>query len=182
MLMVMATFGVKAEQYDEVNLLGKWEITERAGQYLILEYFEDCEFEGNQVKYISFGQCIVDERFPSNGIFLDNSNYEDADWSIYDFFISNGNKIHIMLVEGQYPSLHFVIDSFTDSELKLHTYDNKMHMTLKRVANPNKVGEIHEVVSSQNGIYNLNGTKVENPDKGIYVVKTGSETSKKMIR
>ena len=87
-----------------------------------------------------------------------------------------------MLVEGQYPSLHFVIDSFTDSELKLHTYDNKMHMTLKRVANPNKVGEIHEVVSSQNGIYNLNGTKVENPDKGIYVVKTGSETTKKMIR
>lgn len=57
-----------------------------------------------------------------------------------------------------------------------------MKLTLKRVATPNAVKELQVETDIPNAIYDLNGKKRQNPEKGIYVVKTGSETTKRIIR
>lgn len=203
-LLVVGAICAQAEQYDEVKLLGLWEITEKEGNCKPLEYFQEEVLYGyGELHYISFGDTYdpsiddpsaigggaywseMPKDFTSCGIYDPSSHEYDYVGVLFDdFFISNDNKLHIIqdMNDSEVSSFRFVIDSFTDLELKLHTYDNKMKLTLKRVATPNAVKELQGQTDILNAIYDLNGKKTQNPEKGIYVVKTGSETTKRVIR
>ena len=199
-LLVVGAICAQAEQYDEVKLLGLWEITEKEGNWKPLDVFQESVLE--ELHYISFGDTYdpsiddityvgggaywseMPKDFTSCGIYPSSDSYDFGGVVFDDFFISNDNKLHIIqdLSDYNVSSFRFVIDSFTGSELKLHTYDNKMKLTLKRVATPNAVKELQGQTDIPNAIYDLNGKKAQNPEKGIYVVRTGSETTKRVIR
>lgn len=200
MLMVVSGLCARAEQYDEVNLLGAWEVTERVGESAVISAFE----RNYQMNYLYIGEMeqtyydygtdeeitevdwdvcgYPSDTIPPNGYWAEPAEDSSAGGNgneLMDFFISNGNKLHLQFEHG---TLRFIIESFTDSELKLMTYDKKFRMTLKRISSPNKVAEVNAASAIPNGIYDLNGTAVKNPEKGIYVVKTDKETSKRLIR
>lgn len=174
------------QQFDELDLLGKWTVTSRTGwlNNSISRaggfYFGDIEyndFEGEDTILCASAGMIYDMKV-ENGYW--DAHYTNAE-NLRDFFISNGNKLHIQIVsvDGGNPTLHFVIDELTETTMKLHTFDNSCQLILVKesssiaVANADNNDEPVET-------FNLRGERVENPTSGIVIERRGSSTTKRL--
>lgn len=157
---------VKAQDFDETMLVGTWKFQSMTGYYV-----------GSGIS--SFGTLKLGdmmktngEKYPCSGELSDitsSSNCDDLSDKMYvdDFFISNGNKLHI-LTNSQI-ALRFIIESLTDTEMKLKTFGGNELTLVKAVSVAEDVRV--EAQSAANGIYNLNGTPLpEITTSGIYIV------------
>lgn len=196
MSFIVAALIAKAnQQYDERDLLGTWEITEREGSTPLWAYWEADEFCKGEIKFFQFG-------FDEGGV---NSSYDIKDyelagaifWSnpllpkpngagcyvpIGDFFISNGNKLHVVYGDDDYfNTLMLEIESFTDSELKLVSFNGKMRLTLTRITGTLVSADMSTADIEPTSIYTLDGMKVKEPGKGIHILKINNEENKKVL-
>lgn len=184
---LVATFCVaSAQNYDEVQLLGKWNVVSLDGSPndLVVKFSS-----------ISFGDCIMHDEDNYGdlvasgimyGVFCTDPYFEDDSMQpIWDFWISNGNKLHIMFKDSfDSPSFRFVIDELNDDKMVLHTFDNKCQLMLSRV----KDGDLTSVSSVVNdnmdqmdAIYTIGGVKVETPKSGINIVRKNGVTTKLIV-
>lgn len=70
---------------------------------------------------------------------------------------------------------NFTIEDLNDSE-------SKLSFTVSFDTANSSVGSIEANVNDTPVYYNLQGVKVNNPDKGIYIVKRGAKVSKEIVK
>lgn len=197
LLSVMA----KGEGYRTLDLLGTWELTDSEGTNALMRSIENVYLRGEgPVRYMYLGE-FSHETHPSWVYQDDHSDYEYyflgaltaynpegqsnyyEYWGVSAFWISDGDNLHILGADGYNDcneSFFFVIESMSGSELKLRTFDNKMRLTFKRVSDSEytKSTEVSPLAEGPESIYTLDGMKVEEPGKGLYIVKRDKETNK----
>ncbi|MDE6295160.1 MAG: hypothetical protein K2M03_03765 [Muribaculaceae bacterium] len=206
---LMASFAVaRAEQYDELDLLGGWELVSCEGDYPLFTYRDNFLDVGlSQCKYLYLGMIYCEggdcteqphilpgltkplpheSYITGNGLFYiseDKWESEEYNWhsdgiAIDNFFISSGKILNFYTEE--LPALKFIITSLNDKELKLKSYDGKCTVVYKRISGANGV---HGIAADNNDAnetyYNLNGIRRNAPEKGINIVRKG-KTAKKI--
>ena len=185
---------VHAQQYDETKLLGTWEVVDLNGpmslQYdsfksiILGDYLKyrpaDSYYNPEDIDIISSG-CA----FGVIGLDYTSEKRETVLY-VQDFFISNGNKLHIQftisVMDDDSSSLRFIITDFTDNEIKLTTYDGKTSFSLRRDQESGAKSIKTEESSTGKEYYNLNGVRIGSPEPGIVISKENNEVRKRMFK
>ena len=151
---------IKAQTFDETQLSGTWKVENIVGTL--------------PMRIVSFDKLVLEEALMV---------WDEDDWDWYpglikgiveygrgphspgpkddyllDFFISNGNKLHL-IVDDDY-SLRFIIDELTNTTLILKTYKGDGSIKLSK-ENTSDVRCISQDGHSKSSTYNLQGQKVE---------------------
>ena len=109
------------------------------------------------------------------GIVFGSGEYRDEK-HIPDFFISNNNKLHIIV--GDDFSLRFIIEELTATTMKVRTYDGKCSVTFT-MKNPTDIKAVQKN-SENTDTYNLGGQKVKNvTSDGVYIQNGQKKVVKK---
>ena len=180
---------VHAQQYDETKLLGTWEVVDLNGP-MSLQYdsFKSIIL-GDYVQYYDSHPGVIygitsGKAFDVYSIKGDRERTEDV--YVQDFFISNGNKLHIeftsSVLDDEPSSLRFIIKDFTDNEIKLTTYDGKTSFLLRREQESAAKSIKTEESSTGKEYYNLNGVRISSPEPGIVISKENNEVRKEMFK
>lgn len=172
----------QAADFDETTLIGQWTVTSMTGapnNYVKSFdgfYLGDCHFDGS---YDDWARGDI-------GGYIINLTFNDGDGhdhhSIKDFFISNNNKLHIILVDDHYDrnyTFRFVIENLTPENMTLKSYDGSCLIELNKEGSSSSVmsAELHPGDTQE--FYNLKGLKVNNPREGeIYVKRSGTDAEK----
>lgn len=167
-------------QFDEVNLVGEWTVSDLSG---------DMSNDLVSFEKIYFGDIVVDnggdKEVASGAVYgiryTDPDDYEKVG-ILMDFFISNGNKLHVVGEDSWVENygLRFIINSFTDTELKLSTYDGKCSFTLTKTKSAVTRVE-DDSFPTKTEYYDTNGRRLNAPQSGLTITRKGREV-KKTIR
>ncbi|MDE6271142.1 MAG: hypothetical protein K2M12_09865 [Muribaculaceae bacterium] len=181
------------EPYDEVDLIGKWTVEEQEGVInnviikisgFYLGDFDYLKISGDNSYYRYYGGQLLDVEFAQESG-LDHSNFY-SDEPIADFWISNGNKLHILLNPEYWynPALRFIIDEWTGDKMVLKSYDGKSRIVVRKEADgpASAPSVIAEATRGGERIYNLNGQEVKNPESGLYIKRNGGEVKKVVVK
>ncbi|MBR5635219.1 MAG: hypothetical protein IKW78_08640 [Prevotella sp.] len=162
-----------AQTFDETDLIGTWTTTGFTyALYKILNI---------ESITLGFGEY---ERGVASGL-IKNMTYIDfwdnrentRDQKIFDYFISNNNKLHIT-VEDAYV-MHFIIEELSASSMKLKTYDGQSY-TFTKDNSSSEVKPMTLTSSSDDSIYNINGQKVDDvTTNGVYIQNGQKKVVKK---
>ena len=162
--------GIKAQTFDETQLSGTWKVNNITGtlpmriigfETLVLEeaiMVWDEEYDDWDL-YPGLIKGILDGR--------DNHSPGPKDDYLLDFFISNGNKLHL-IVNDNY-SLRFIIEELTNTTLILKTFRGDGKVTLLK-ENESNVSGVSQDDNSESSTYNLQGYKLKTvKSSGVYV-------------
>ena len=171
LMLLVSAVSVKAQTFDETDLIGTWETPGLAySPYKIMS-----------IESFTLGDAMYETEKSSkkscwSGFFknLTRVNYNNGEEEtrtyekeqINDFFISNNNKLHIV---QESMTLHFIIEELTATTLKVKTYDGQSYSFTKDNSGSG-VQSVNLIRSADGSTYNLNGQKVENiTADGIYI-------------
>ena len=191
LLALVSSFSLQAADYDETNLVGLWKLESFQGEYYPFSTNPD-DWKSTPT-YIYLGPISNSSQIPNEeweidididyfhytGGYIVAEDYGDEDYAyaVKDFFISNGNKLHI--VEDDM-TFRFIIENLTAQELRLKSYDGKFMATYKRTdATSVKSVEVSAAPSTEE-YYNLNGVKQPRPYHGVNIIRRGSHSSKEI--
>ena len=170
-LLLISAVSANAQTFDEADLIGTWTTSGLSyAPYKItnIESITLCNglysYEGDKRP---FSGCITNITCIEQG--WDGEEYTSTDSfeNILDFFISNNNKLHI-IVDDQY-ALHFIIEELTATTLKVKTYDGQSY-TFTKDSSSSSVSSKSLTRPDDASTYHLNGQKVENvTTDGIYI-------------
>lgn len=173
---------LSAQQYDELGLLGTWKVNSQTGDISnTLRTFEKITFgETTFDKYYNnLGNWEFQESYPVPlGVVYnttDKDGFRRPANEIRAFSIPNVNKLHILIVDKEELTMYFVIQRFTDEEMVLTNYTGSCELTLTKEG-ASKVNDFQSNAQKTTEYYSINGIKVENPAKGIFVEKKGNES------
>ena len=169
--LLVFSLSINAQTFDEIQLSGTWKVEEITGTL--------------PMRIISFETLVLEE-----AMMVWDEQYDDWDWYpglikgltengrghhssgpkdeyLLDFFISNGNKLHL-IVDDEY-SLRFIIDELTNTTLILKTYkgDGMVKLTKESTSNIKRVNQDRH---SESSTYSIQGHKVERTKaSGVYI-------------
>lgn len=167
-LLLVVSLGMDAQTYDEAQLTGGWEPQSVEGTlpHGILSIEQVCL--GDTVRYLKDSDL---DGIPCSGLinmYMKNNPNEVLERNVPDFFITNNDKLHIIV--GDDYSLRFKIVELTDRTLELKSYDGKCCIMLEK-AGTTRVSEVKQKKSNFTAIYNLSGQRIgENSRNGLYIV------------
>lgn len=177
-------------EVDETQLIGKWTVTEIEGNPTNFVksfggfYLGDCFFDTGSIPGSDEWKYKAEDYI--GGYMIDMVDYDDHTfyaWCLEDFFISNGNKLHIIFKDDHYDTnnaLRFVIDSFTGGKMILSTYDGKCKIKLDKEGNTNFTPALDIPAKEEAVYYNLNGIKTSHPQRGMIYIKRESNSAEKI--
>ena len=193
-LVAMFVGQAQAQEFDEEDLQGVWDVSSMEGQInnsvvsiktLVLM---DTLVEG---KYDIRPRCGFVEDITYHDCYNSDANeWEDytEDVEIYDFFISNGNKLHIILDDGMpNMSLKFIITELTENSMSLrafrspHGEGSTINLTKRASSGVNEV-KASDSNKTENAYYDINGRQHSKPIKGINIVKYSDGSADKVLR
>lgn len=180
--MLFGVMTISAQQYDELDLLGTWKVTSQKGEISnTLKSFEK----------ITFGECTYDKYYNNLGNWeyqesypvplgvvygtVDTEGFSRPTNVIWSFSIPNTNKLHVLIAGREDLAMYFVIQRFNEEELVLTNYTGSCEITLTNI-DSSKVRNLVSSEREEKKYYSLDGIRVENPDKGIYVEKSGESS------
>ena len=188
-----------AQDLNEVNLLGQWQISSVNGEYYgFTERYGADHSPLTSFKYLYLGTLTPDTQLPdyggekgvpeyfeemSGGCFYGNENPHsmyDQEVGIHDFFISDKTKLHISI--NSYENvLRFIIEDFNDEELHLKSFDGKCEVVYTRVQDISKLQSLEEATDKYGlTYYNLSGIGKSTPHEGVNIVMRDNKTSKEV--
>lgn len=169
----VCTLCALAQTYDETDLVGKWNVTSMTGnvnnRIISFEsiYFgdthvvDDADEEEQWLCAGYLGECKTNDE--------DGAIWTWTKMPIFDFFISNNNKLHLNTFVGS-NEIRLVIKEWKDGVMKLETYDGKTKIELKK-----DTSALNSVVSEtpkNTSVYDINGRKVRTTEKGNIYIKS----------
>lgn len=172
----VCTLCALAQTYDETDLVGKWNVTSMTGNVNnCIISFESLYFGDTQV-----GDDTVEDDCWLCAGYLGECKSNDLDleepgaietWSrmpIFDFFISNNNKLHLNTFVGS-NEIRLVIKEWKDGVMKLETYDGKTKIELKK--DTSAVNSVVTETPDNTSIFDIKGSKVRTTEKGNVYIK-----------
>ena len=187
LLLFVSAVSVNAQSFDETDLTGTW----------ITTGFTYPAYEITNIESITFGDDIYsydkdsypyDKGYKTMSGFLKNLVYTSYSsgtattktvevGKIFDYFISNNNKLHIIYDDDF--TLHFIIEELSATTLKVKTYDGQSFSFAKDNSS-SAINSISNNRSADESTYNLSGQKVENiTANGIYIQNGQKKVIKK---
>lgn len=193
-LVAMFVGQAQAQEFDEEDLQGVWDVSSMEGQInnsvvsiktlvlmdTLVDYGED-----GLIPRGGFAEEVVYHNYK-------NSNGEWGDYTedvnLYDFFISNGNKLHIILDDGMPNlSLKFIITELTENSMSLRSFrtpngeGGTINLTKRASSGVNEV-KASDSNKTENAYYDINGRQHSKPIKGINIVKYSDGSADKVLR
>ena len=177
-LLIATAVCANAQTFDEADLVGTWTTTGFT--------YAPCKIMN--MESITLGPGVYEvwegERFVTSGLIKNMTHiepYNNREYTentrILDYFISNNNKLHI-IVEDDY-AMHFIIEELSASSLKLKTYDGQSY-TFAKDNSSTEVKPMTQTYSTDDSIYNLSGQKVEDvTTNGVYIQNGQKKVVKK---
>lgn len=188
----------QAQEFDEEDLQGVWDVSSMEGPLnnsivsiktlvlmdTLVDYGED---DHDLNPRGGFAEEVVFHYSYDN-----NANeWWDRTWNIvklYDFFISNGNKLHIILSdEMPNNSLKFIITELTENSMSLRSFrtpngeGGTISLTKRASSGVNEV-KASDSNKTENAYYDINGRQHSKPIKGINIVKYSDGSADKVLR
>lgn len=179
LLVHVSTISIKAQTFDETQLSGTWKVENIIGTL--------------PMRIVSFNKLVLEE-----AMMVWDEEYDDWEWYpglikgivdgrgkhslnpkddyLLDFFISNGNKLHL-IVNDDY-SLRFVIEELTNTTLILKTFRGDGKVTLLK-ENSSGVRSVSQENISESSTYNLQGHKVKKAKASGVSVRNGRKVVSK---
>ena len=198
-LVAMFVGQAQAQEFDEVDLQGVWDVSSMEGPInnsimsiktlvlmdTLVEYDYGYEYEisprGGFVEDIAYHS-----RYDSNT--NEWEDYTEDVVEIYDFFISNGNKLHIILDDGMpNMSLKFIITELTENSMSLKTFRSRagesgtINLT-KRVSSGVSEVKASDKDKTEKAYYDINGRQHLKPTQGINIVQYSDGSAEKVLR
>lgn len=177
-LLLVAAMSANAQTFDEADLVGTWTTTGFT--------YAPCKIMNMESITLGIGVYEVweGERFVTSGLIKNMtyiSPYNNREYtentSILDYFISNNNKLHIIV--GDDYAMHFIIEELSASSLKLKTYDGQSY-TFEKDNSSTDVKPMTLIRSADDSIYNLSGQKMEDfTTNGVYIQNGQKKVVKK---
>lgn len=165
LMLLVAAVSVKAQTFDETDLVGTWSTQG-------LAY---APYKVTSIESMTLGDGLYGSKkwsgFFKNITTVKSSNGEEETRTveteqINDFFISNNNKLHIV---QESMTFHFIIEELTSTTLKVRTYDGQSY-SFTKASSSTGVKAANMTRSADGATYNLSGQKVENTSaEGIYI-------------
>lgn len=191
-LIVCLGIEAKAQSFDEEDLMGYWV---RTGEMAPIDDFIlsiDSIALGTKMWVIWYyndyeHQWGSDERY-STGYFFGKWNEELIDRGgagndyVHDFFISNGNKLHISV--GDDFTLIFKILNLSTTEMVLQPLGSTNKITFKHVENFStgiNAPQMDTNTNNYKAIYNLQGQKLNRRSKGVNIIKPQGQKVRKEV-
>lgn len=172
-----AALACSAADFDETQLIGKWNVTSATGNWN--NYI-------TSIKTIQLGDVKIVRKYHwgndtywkagylANIDLMAEEQLEDDTVKemtfIYDFFISNGNKLHIITDDDlSNNSIRLVIKELNDETMTLESFDGTAQFVLSKESAA--VQTIQSDVTNQSStIYDVQGRPVSNIQSGnIYI-------------
>ncbi len=186
----------QAQEFDEEDLQGVWDVSSMEGPFnnsivsiktLVLM---DTLVDNGEDRLIPRGgfaeEVVYHESYDGNADEWKDRTEEDV--KIYDFFISNGNKLHIILSdEMPNNSLKFIITELTENSMVLRSFrtpngeGGTINLTKRASSGVNEV-KASDRNKTENAYYDINGRQHSKPIKGINIVKYSDGSADKVLR
>lgn len=174
-LLFIAAMALNAQNFDEAQLTGTWTPTETSGTlpYGIRSFAsislgdlaETCEDEYED--WVNRASGVVKS-------LRHDEESESEDEFVLDYFISNNNKLHIVLESYEY-ALRFVIEELTATSLKVRTYDGACSICFTKNDMPSAVNAVQAATARKTAGYNLKGQKISRPQPRSVYVRNGEK-------
>ena len=175
----LAALACGAADFDEAQLIGKWNVTSATGNWnnyitsINTIQFGDVkivrEYSWGDYTYWKAGY-LANIDFIAEADFKDIDDYKEMTF-IYDFFISNGNKLHIITDDDlSNNSIRLVIKELNDETMTLESFDGTAQFVLSKESAA--VQTIQSDVTNQSStIYDVQGRPVSNIQSGNIYIK-----------
>lgn len=173
----LAALACSAADFDEAQLIGKWNVTSATGNWnnyitsINTIQFGDVkivrEYSWGDYTYWKAGYIANIDCIPEASL---KDDEEKEMTFIYDFFISNGNKLHIITDDNlSNNSIRLVIKELNDETMTLESFDGTAQFVLSKESAA--VQTIQSDVTNQSStIYDVQGRPVSNIQSGnIYI-------------
>ena len=174
LLILIFTSSVNAQTFDEVMLSGTWKVENITGNLpLRITNFEELVLEETTFYEKDYYWKVVPGVI--KGI-VETNNASGAsstpqDRYLLDFFISNGNKLHIIADDAY--SFRFIIDELTNTSLVLKTYKGDCTIRLQKDVTTRVVNV--EQNKKRTSSYDIKGRKIVNEQSTGFYIKNGSK-------
>ena len=182
-VLLCCSTSIFSEDFDERDLIGKWETIDSIGSFRSnpksivcpnenIDYLEFYDFRRNQDDSCGVVICTAYEnvkQYHDDGSVSENWEYVKHIGHVNLWFISNSNKLHIQCQARA--DLKYVIISLDSEFLVLETYDGKGKLTLRRKKD-NASSNVNQniIAESNENRYTIDGKKSEGSiPKGIYL-------------
>ena len=182
-LLLVSAISTNAQTFDEANLVGTWTTTGLDYAPLGITNIESITLEDglyedgyDDYKSYACGIMALTKKDPNYARHGNDEEYTGIE-AILDYFITNNNKLHI-IVDEEY-TLHFIIEELTATTLKVKTYGGKSY-TFTKDNSSNAVQSVNMTRPADESTYNLSGQEVENiTADGIYIQNGQKKVVKK---
>lgn len=193
-LVAMFVGQAQAQEFDEVDLQGVWDVSSMEGQInnsvvsiktlVLMDTLVEGKYEiprGGFVEDITYHECY-------NSDANEWEDYTAGVVEIYDFFISNGNKLHIILDDGMpNMSLKFIITELTENSMSLKTFrpHNGESCTInltKRASSDVSELKATDKDKTEKAYYDINGRQHSKPTQGINIIQYSDGSAEKVLR
>ena len=175
----LAALACHAADFDEAQLIGKWNVTSATGNWNnYITSINTIQFgDVKIVRKDSWGDYTYWKAgYLANIDFIEEDDFKDKDdykemTFIYDFFISNGNKLHIITdKELDNNSIRLIIKELNDETMTLESFDGTAQFVLSKESAA--VQTIQSDVTNQSStIYDVQGRPVSNIQIGNIYIK-----------
>ena len=185
----------QAQEFDEVDLQGVWDVSSMEGPLnncivsiktlVLMDTSIVDDWDGRIIPRAGFVEGMVYHECTNS-----NGEWEDytEDEKIYDFFISNGNKLHIILDDGiPNMSLKFIITELTESSMSLKTFRSAnaeggtINLTKRASSGVNEV-KASDTNKTENAYFDINGRQHSRPTQGINIVRYSDGSADKVLK
>jgi len=183
-LLLVSAISTNAQTFDEANLVGTWTTTGLDYAPLGITNIESITLEDglyeddyDDYKFYACGIMALTKKDPNYGRYGQEEEESTTIEPILDYFITNNNKLHIIVDEDY--TLHFIIEELTATTLKVKTYGGKSY-TFTKDNSSNAVQSVNMTRPADESTYNLSGQEVENiTADGIYIQNGQKKVVKK---
>lgn len=184
-LLLVSAISTNAQTFDEADLVGTWTTTGLDYAPLGITNIESITLgdglygdidDIDDYKFYACGIINLTKKNPNYALYDDDEEFTDIK-AILDYFITNNNKLHIIVDEDY--TLHFIIEELTATTLKVKTYGGKSY-TFTKDNSSNAVQSVNMTRPADESTYNLSGQEVENiTADGIYIQNGQKKVVKK---
>ena len=191
LLLILTKFSyVYCQNYNELDLLGTWNLVERFGSY---DYYSSYP-QINSIKKMVFADNSMNSLVPESSLYgigymtvYINEYWGSKVFPFIDYSITSGCILHI----GIYSNLNgrpstryrFKILSLSSNKMELATLNNSCTLVLEKESSSAELKIVTKNDDEQEEDYNIQGIKEDNTlHEGIHIIKKGDDVKKAIIK
>lgn len=178
MLFMIIPLRSSAQVYTELDLIGKWTLTETTGDPNFLTGFDFI---------IPKPKLYSDNDYDNRSKMYYKSTFSVMELALYDLLVTTGNIMHfktrIKHYGSGYTDYSYVlkIKTLTSNQMVLMSLDGNETWTFQRTTSSN-TNALQMKEETNDDYYNLQGVKIDHPKENELYIQSGKKTRSRGLR